>query len=203
MRVFHQNESLAPSSLELWRKERARLQLSFWWKTLILIGHYGSTGFSLFTSLSTLFRISRSNLSVVGHFPIWLPYISEMVVKWRDIGKILSLLRNRIFSPKTTSTISMSSWENLGSFMYLARYWRSRPKDFSSRPPIAVLSPFRLRDWENVFWLFVCLYQNCNAGQTTTRIMVSKSKYWISEKIRVYQYPFLQSQYSHFFSYAL
>ena len=33
--------------------------------------------------------------------------------------------------------------------------------------------------------------------------MVSKSKYWISEKIRVYQYPFLQSQYSHFFSYAL
>ena len=32
---------LAPSSLELWRKERARRQLSFWWKTLILIGHYG------------------------------------------------------------------------------------------------------------------------------------------------------------------
>ena len=33
--------SLPQSSLELWRKERARRQLSFWWKTLILIGHYG------------------------------------------------------------------------------------------------------------------------------------------------------------------
>ena len=32
---------LAPSSLELWRKERAKRQLSFWWKTLHLIGHYG------------------------------------------------------------------------------------------------------------------------------------------------------------------
>ena len=41
--------------------------------------------------------------------------------------------------------------------------------------------------------------------QPITRIMVSKSKYWISEKIRVCQYPFahifkgiFQSQYSHF-----
>ena len=33
---------LPPSFLELWRKERASRQLSFWWKTLILIGHYGS-----------------------------------------------------------------------------------------------------------------------------------------------------------------
>ena len=33
---------LPPSSLELWRKERAKRQLSFWWKILILIGHYGS-----------------------------------------------------------------------------------------------------------------------------------------------------------------
>ena len=50
--VSYQNESfsskwelpcLSPSSLELWRKERARRQLSFWWKTLILIGHYGIT----------------------------------------------------------------------------------------------------------------------------------------------------------------
>ena len=48
--VSYQNESfsskwelpcLPPSSLELWRKERASRQLSFWWKTLILIGHYG------------------------------------------------------------------------------------------------------------------------------------------------------------------
>ena len=31
---------LPPSSLELWRRERASRQLSFWWKTLILIGHY-------------------------------------------------------------------------------------------------------------------------------------------------------------------
>ena len=48
--VSYQNESfsskwelpcLPPSSLELWRRERASRQLSFWWKTLILIGHYG------------------------------------------------------------------------------------------------------------------------------------------------------------------
>ena len=32
---------LPPSSLELWRRERASKQLSFWWKTLILLGHYG------------------------------------------------------------------------------------------------------------------------------------------------------------------
>ena len=31
---------LPPSSLELWRKERAKRQLSFWWKTLILIGYH-------------------------------------------------------------------------------------------------------------------------------------------------------------------
>ena len=49
--MSYQNESfsskwelpwLPPSSLELWRRERARRQLSFWWETLILIGHYGS-----------------------------------------------------------------------------------------------------------------------------------------------------------------
>ena len=48
--VSYQNESfssrwelpcLPPSSLELWRRERASRQLSFWWKILILIGHYG------------------------------------------------------------------------------------------------------------------------------------------------------------------
>ena len=33
---------LPPSSLELWRRERAIRQLSFRWKTLILIGHYDS-----------------------------------------------------------------------------------------------------------------------------------------------------------------
>ena len=33
---------LPPSSLELWRRERASRQLSFWWKPLILIGHYGT-----------------------------------------------------------------------------------------------------------------------------------------------------------------
>ena len=47
--VTYQNESfsskwelpcLPPFSLELWRKDRARRQLSFWWKTLVLIGHY-------------------------------------------------------------------------------------------------------------------------------------------------------------------
>ena len=50
--MSYQNESvsskwelpfLPPSSLELWRKERAKRQLSFWWKTLILIGHYGTS----------------------------------------------------------------------------------------------------------------------------------------------------------------
>ena len=49
--VSYQNESfpskwelpcLPPSSLELWRRERASMQLSLWWKTLILIGHYGT-----------------------------------------------------------------------------------------------------------------------------------------------------------------
>ena len=35
---------LPPYSLELWRKERAKRQLSFRWKTLILIGHYGIIG---------------------------------------------------------------------------------------------------------------------------------------------------------------
>ena len=49
--MSYQNESfsskwelpcLPPSSLELWRRERANRQLSFWWKTLILIGHYGN-----------------------------------------------------------------------------------------------------------------------------------------------------------------
>ena len=49
--VSYQNESfsskwelpcLPPSSLELWRRERASRQLSFWWKALILIGHYGT-----------------------------------------------------------------------------------------------------------------------------------------------------------------
>ena len=49
--VSYQNESfsskwelpcLPPSSLELWRRERASRQLSFWRKTLILIGHYGT-----------------------------------------------------------------------------------------------------------------------------------------------------------------
>ena len=48
--VSYQNESfsskqelpcLPPSSLDLWRRKRASRQLSFWWKTLILIGHYG------------------------------------------------------------------------------------------------------------------------------------------------------------------
>ena len=51
--VSYQNESfsskwelpcLPPSSLEICRKERARRQLSFWWKTLILIGHYRIRG---------------------------------------------------------------------------------------------------------------------------------------------------------------
>ena len=37
---------LPPSSLELWRRERASKQLSFWWKTLILIGHYGISSFT-------------------------------------------------------------------------------------------------------------------------------------------------------------
>ena len=32
---------LPPSSLELWWRERASRQISFWWRTLILIGHYG------------------------------------------------------------------------------------------------------------------------------------------------------------------
>ena len=52
MRVFHQNESCLsclhpPSSCE-GRREQGR-QLSFWWKTLNLIGHYGivSLGFIL------------------------------------------------------------------------------------------------------------------------------------------------------------
>ena len=48
--LSYQNESfsskwelprLPPSSLELWRRERASMQLSFWLKTLILIGHCG------------------------------------------------------------------------------------------------------------------------------------------------------------------
>ena len=47
--VSYQNESfpskwelpcLPPSSIELWRRERESMQLSLWWKTLILIGHY-------------------------------------------------------------------------------------------------------------------------------------------------------------------
>ena len=44
MRVFHQNESclscLHPPSSYEGRREQGR-QLSFWWKTLNLIGHYG------------------------------------------------------------------------------------------------------------------------------------------------------------------
>ena len=33
---------MANSCLELWRRARASRQLSFWWKTLVLIGHYGT-----------------------------------------------------------------------------------------------------------------------------------------------------------------
>ena len=34
---------------ELWRTERARRELSFWWKTLILIEHYGmARGFCVY-----------------------------------------------------------------------------------------------------------------------------------------------------------
>ena len=53
----YQNESfsskwellcLPPSSIELWRRERASRQLSFWWKTLILIGHYSTKNLFLF-----------------------------------------------------------------------------------------------------------------------------------------------------------
>ena len=49
--VSYQNESdsskwevpfLPPSPLELWGKERARRQLSFWWNTLILMRHYSN-----------------------------------------------------------------------------------------------------------------------------------------------------------------
>ena len=48
--VSYQNESfsskweqpcLPPSSLQLWRSERASRHLSFWWKPLVLLGHYG------------------------------------------------------------------------------------------------------------------------------------------------------------------
>ena len=58
--VSYQNESfsskwelpcLPPSSLELWRRERASRKLSFWWKTLILIGHYGKPDWFFATSL--------------------------------------------------------------------------------------------------------------------------------------------------------
>ena len=66
--VSYQNESfsskwelpcLPPSSLELWRRERASRQLSFWWKTLILIGHYGRIESFLETGPDYLFSIHR------------------------------------------------------------------------------------------------------------------------------------------------
>ena len=57
--------SLPPSSLELWRKERARRHLSFLWKTLILIGHYGNVRppHALLETKRKNFRTSARDLS--------------------------------------------------------------------------------------------------------------------------------------------
>ena len=73
--VSYQNESfsskwelpcLSPFSLELWRRERASRQLSFWWKTLILIEHYGIGKFVWFLfQLSFLFKVTQSHWKMV------------------------------------------------------------------------------------------------------------------------------------------
>ena len=66
---------LPPSSLELWRKERARGQLSFWWKTLILIGHYGrskamqSDWISIHPPTCTLYLLQQGFDPYLSHWP--------------------------------------------------------------------------------------------------------------------------------------
>ena len=47
--------------------------------------------------------------------------------------------------PRTMSVISMRKRENLGSLMYLDKYWSRTVKDFSLRPPKAVFRPFLLK----------------------------------------------------------
>ena len=69
--VSYQNDSfsskvelpcLPPSSLELWRKERAKKQLSFWWKSLILIGHYGIFHQTMTSPIKSSYYRSKSLL---------------------------------------------------------------------------------------------------------------------------------------------
>ena len=59
MRVFHQNESclscLHPPSSYEGRREQGR-QLSFWWKTLNLIGHYGTLLLCKYPSIDAVYQ---------------------------------------------------------------------------------------------------------------------------------------------------
>ena len=77
--VSYQNESfpskwelpcLPPSSLELWKRERASRQLSFLWKTIILIGPYGT----FLSALSLLlYKLGDQRLSykLVDRYCCW------------------------------------------------------------------------------------------------------------------------------------
>ena len=118
--VSYQNESfsskwdlpcLPPSSLELWRRERASRQLSFWWKTLNLIGHYS-------TILS-----SRSEIVIVTR-PVWTqgnrpsaPRGSEetterdpaAIARSRRVGKVYLCQTNEDHQPRRLYT-SREKW---------------------------------------------------------------------------------------------
>ena len=71
---------LPPSSLELWRREKASRQLSFWWKTFILIRNYGNTFLLKYRRVHVYF------MEVIGYCSFCSVYTRVPKKGGREIG---------------------------------------------------------------------------------------------------------------------
>ena len=110
MRVFHQNESclscLNPPSSYEGRREQER-QLSFWWKTLNLIGHYGNLRKLKFRLLADIFK----KWQLFNQQPANLSWIcSESQRSYKSIKYILLFLRIKAKVPVPVNCTSEHTW---------------------------------------------------------------------------------------------